>query len=110
MFRLISIVFVLASCGGGDGVGKEGSVVGGPCSGAGDCEFRCQTGGDFPGGTCVKPCSTDEDCPDGTFCIDTEGGLCMLGCETPDDCRGGYTCKGETNRGHLGDSLVCSAD
>lgn len=110
MLRLISIVLVLASCGGGDGVGQNGDVVGGPCTTSQDCEFRCEAGGDFPGGTCVKPCNVDGDCPDGTFCIDKNNGICMLGCETPDDCRGGYTCKGETNRTHNGDSLVCSAD
>lgn len=111
MLRLISVaIMVLATACGGDGVGNEGSVVGGSCTGNGDCEFRCQTGGDFPKGTCVKPCNTDDDCPGGTNCINKDGGICLLTCRVPADCRGGYTCKGEENRGHGGDSLVCIAD
>ncbi|MBA3504017.1 MAG: hypothetical protein M4D80_12555 [Myxococcota bacterium] len=109
MLRLISIlsmVFAFA-CGGDGGVGREGSLVGGSCASSGDCEFRCQIGDDFPQGTCVKPCNTDSDCPDDTFCINTDGGICLLGCSQPADCRGGYNCEGKENRGHGGDSLVC---
>lgn len=102
----ISLVLVIAAC-GGDGVGNGGDVVGGPCASNGDCDFRCELGGDFPQGTCVKPCNTDGDCPDGTFCINTDGGICLLGCNEPSDCRGGYNCEGKENRTHGGDSLVC---
>lgn len=106
MSRLVVIMFLVAC--GGDGVGKGGDVVGGPCASNGDCEFRCELGGDYPQGTCVKPCNTDNDCPDGTYCINTNGGICLLACTTPSDCRGGYTCEGKENRTHGGDSLVCT--
>jgi hypothetical protein len=101
------MMVVAFACNGDGGVGRDGPVVGGPCAGASDCEFRCEMGGDFPQGTCVKPCNTDNDCPDNSFCINREGGICLLGCREPSDCRGGYNCEGQENRGHGGDSLVC---
>ena len=107
MTRTVStfLALVVAAC--TSGVGFDGPVVGGPCAYNADCEFRCATDGDFPQGTCIKPCNTDDDCPDTTFCINKDGGICLLGCEVPSDCRGGYTCKGKENRGHGGESLVC---
>lgn len=111
MLRLASIVTIalltLTFACGDDGVGNGGDVVGGACVDNGDCAERCQLGGDFPQGTCTVTCNTDNDCPGGTYCIDTEGGICLLGCDTPSDCRGGYNCEGKTNRTHGGDSLVC---
>lgn len=103
---MLAITALAAAC--DDGVGNDGSLVGGACSSSNDCEFRCETGGDFPQGLCTRPCNIDDDCPDGTFCIDTQDGICMLGCQRPSDCRGGYNCEGRRNRGHGGDSLVCS--
>ena len=105
--RWLLIGIFIAAC-GGDDVGNDGATVGGPCVDAADCESRCLVGGDFPQGTCSLACNTDNDCPDGTFCIDAEGGVCLLGCALPADCRGGYNCEGKTNRGHGGDSLVCT--
>lgn len=113
MIRAVSVLLtsaVFAFACGGDGVGRDGDLVGGPCASAGDCEDRCLEGGDYPGGLCTVSCNTDEDCPPGTHCIDEEGGTCFMGCEFPEDCRVGYTCKGEENRGHGGDSLVCAKD
>lgn len=104
---MFACVIAAAAC-GDDGVGNDGAFVGGPCADSGDCELRCQQGGDFPQGLCTRPCNLDADCPDGTFCINTEGGICMLGCRLPQDCRDGYNCEGRENRGHGGDSLVCS--
>jgi len=95
---------------GGDGVGRDGELVGGSCQVASDCEEECLTGGDFPEGTCSLSCDADEDCPDGTHCIDEGGGVCLMACELPSDCRGGYTCKGKDNKGHGGESLVCFED
>lgn len=113
MTRLLTLAltsltsFLLLACGSSD-VGTNGGLVGGACATDRDCESRCQTGGSFPGGTCTVSCRVDDDCPGGTFCIDTEGGICLLACELPRDCRAGYTCKGRPNRGRPGESLVCS--
>jgi hypothetical protein len=103
---LILAISALAAC--DDGVGFDGSLVGGPCIDSSQCDFRCETGGEYPQGMCTRPCNVDGDCPDDTFCINREGGICMLGCALPSDCRGGYNCEGRENRGHGGDSLVCS--
>lgn len=110
MIRLAALwlsVVVIVACGGDDNVGNDGSHVGGSCVDERDCAFRCQLGGDFPQGTCTRPCNTDGDCPDGTFCVSSEGGICLLGCTLPEDCRPGYNCEGKENKGHGGDSLVC---
>jgi len=104
---LLLAITALAAC-GSDGVGNDGGFVGGDCIDERDCEFRCQRGDEFPQGLCTVACNVDEDCPGGTFCIDDEGGICMLGCDFPEDCRFGYTCRGRANRGHGGESLVCS--
>ncbi|HWO17736.1 MAG TPA: hypothetical protein VNO30_03135 [Kofleriaceae bacterium] len=104
---LVLAITALAAC-GPDEVGNEGTLVGGACIDSRDCEFDCQRSGDYPQGTCTVPCDFDEDCPSGTFCIDTEGGVCLLGCDFPEDCRVGYTCKGRPSRGRGGEALVCS--
>lgn len=109
MRHLLVFVFslVLAACGG---VGNEGEVVGGPCTTDNDCDKRCLTSGDFPGGTCSLTCAKHEDCPSGSRCVSEEGGVCLLECSEPGDCRGGYTCKGESNKAGGGESLVCIED
>jgi hypothetical protein len=108
VFRSIAlgVMFILAAC-DTDDVGNDGTLVGGPCVTAAECQFRCETGGNYPQGTCTAPCNTDSDCPDGTHCINEEGGICLLACDVPADCRGGYNCMGRENRGTGGDSLVC---
>ena len=106
--RLIWILAITALAACSDDVGTDGGFVGGACFDSRDCRFECQRGGEFPEGMCTVACNFDEDCPGGTFCIDTEGGICMLGCDVPQDCRFGYTCRGRGNRGHGGESLVCS--
>jgi len=88
-------------------VGPFGSVVGGPCSAPAHCAERCLTSGSFPGGTCTVSCDYDEECPAGTWCIDTEGGVCLLACVVPGDCRVGYSCSNENRRGVSGDAFVC---
>ncbi len=105
LLAAFALALALAACGGG--VGFYGEVVGGSCSANRDCEERCLTGGDFPQGTCTVSCSSDSDCPSGTYCIRKEGGVCLLGCRDPSDCRDRYSCKAERNEGHGGDSLVC---
>lgn len=39
-----------------------------------------------PGGLCTKTCVTSEDCPKGSFCLDTvAGGECVLACDFGED-------------------------
>jgi hypothetical protein len=103
---LLACCALFVAC-GDDDVGFDGDRVGGACRDGRDCEYLCERDDHFPDGTCTLPCNVDEDCPLGTYCIDREDGICLLGCERPEDCREGYTCKGEHNRGHDGESLVC---
>lgn len=103
---LLACVWLVPGC-GDDDVGGEGGLVGGPCQDSVDCEFRCERGEEYPDGTCIVPCNTDDDCPVGSSCINREDGVCLLSCELPEDCRPGYDCEGQENRGHGGDSLVC---
>ena len=104
---LVGVFCAFMGCGAS--VGVEGIVVGGPCVNSTDCDgqSRCLRDDDFPEGTCAVNCSSHEDCPDGTRCVDKEGGVCLLNCELPSDCRGGYTCKGKKNESGGGESLVC---
>jgi hypothetical protein len=114
MMRMVMLLLVvggaaLAGC-GDDDVGFEGDLVGGSCDTSHDCQYRCETGDHYPGGTCTLPCNVDDDCPAGTYCINHDDGVCLLACEVPADCRDGYSCRGEENRGTGGDSLVCYRD
>jgi len=108
---------LLAACGddgssGGnaDGIGNEGDVVGGPCDASSACAdgSECITSGDFPGGMCTVNCSTDADCPDGTYCISNEGGICMLPCDSKADCRDGFQCEGKSREEGAGEKKVCN--
>jgi hypothetical protein len=111
---LLAALFVFGcgddSTGGSDGVGTNGDVVGGPCAGTDECASgsECQVDGDFPGGMCTVACSTDDDCPSGSYCISNEGGICMLPCESKDDCRDGYQCEGKSREAGDGDVKVCN--
>jgi hypothetical protein len=110
MRALIVVVFMVAACGDdAPGVGLSGDVVGGPCATSNQCAggSECQTGGDFPGGTCTVPCLTQSQCPSGTVCIDKGGGMCLLPCQTVQDCRGGYKCKLHKRKDKSDEALVC---
>ncbi len=105
---LIVVVFALglmmqAGCGGE-------RTVGGACDSDADCNERCLTGSDFPGGMCTVACRDDVDCPGGTDCIDKKGGVCLPVCDEHRDCFGGYRCKSEDRRGAGGKSRVCIGD
>jgi hypothetical protein len=104
---LLFVGLAVGSACGGESVGHEGDVVGGPCRDNADCADQCLRGDDFPDGTCSVPCRDDFDCPSGTACIDTEGGVCLLLCNFDSDCRRGYDCDDESRRGHPGDATVC---
>ncbi len=76
----------LVGCGDDDD-GHSSRDVGGECSDNADCSDRCVRGPDWPGGMCTFDCSTDDDCPSGTYCIEREGGICAVACSRTEDCR-----------------------
>ena len=95
---LIACASVALSCGGDPGgiedhePGTTDSVIGDPCTTHDDCFDRCYTDNDspsdFPGGFCSVPCTSDEQCPVDTACIDKDGGMCLFTCGTD----GGFDC------------------
>lgn len=110
-FGLIVAVSLAAGCGGPDEVGKEGKVVGASCADdpAGTCAdgSKCVIDTDFPGGSCVKDCTAQTDCPDGAACIQENGGICVLECADAGDCRDGYHCVEKSTLNPAGSAKVC---
>ena len=108
---VLALVAVPLACGDEEeAVGKEGTLVGGPCASDDDCDGQCAQGGDFPEGTCTQSCTDDSQCPDGTVCIDKLGGSCHLVCEDNSDCRGLYECDSQGRVGAVGEAFVCVDD
>lgn len=116
----IATVALTIGCGGDDttdrSTGETGEVnhesptVGGDCSDDEDCEQTCLTGDDWPGGMCTLSCDDDADCPDYSYCIETERGVCLMDCYEDDDCPAGYECEDEKREGHRGEAYVCVED
>ncbi|UJR79177.1 hypothetical protein [Sandaracinus amylolyticus] len=83
--------------------GQDGgppSNIGGACAEDTDCTGsanRCIAEPDyFPGGYCTLACSSDEECPEGSYCSDVFGSqaFCVDSCDAAgtDECRAGYGC------------------
>ncbi|MCZ7681221.1 MAG: hypothetical protein M5U28_21495 [Sandaracinaceae bacterium] len=110
LLRTSALAAALMLVGCGNGVGVDGPVVGGDCVVSSECamESRCLTGEAYPGGYCAKSCASDEDCPDGSACVEQEGGVCLLACGGASDCREGYDCLEMDVRGGPGTSSVCA--
>lgn len=96
----------------GDDVGDAHDIVQKGCSANSDCEGgRCIEG--LPGGLCTRNCTSQDECPDGTVCTDTEatGGVCLFTCTNSDQCREdvgtGYVCDTESNLTTGEDVRVC---
>jgi hypothetical protein len=100
---------LVGACGHGDGDIDE--TVGDSCATDRDCDDRCFTGGDFPGGFCSLGCSSDNDCPGDTYCMESSGGVCMFACPAFDCSRlgPGWRCDNEKRR-NGGEISVCTGD
>jgi hypothetical protein len=84
-------VVVVAACGDGDGSGTEAQRrgVGAACTADEDCTEPGQECLDFKGGYCgVADCSSDEDCPSGSACVQHDDGerYCFLICTNKPQC------------------------
>jgi len=104
---ILSALFVVG-CGGHD-EGEIDEVIGATCANDRDCDFRCYTGGDFPGGFCSVSCASDNDCPTDTYCMSESGGVCMFACPAFDCRRLGrdWSCR-DRSRQNGGNIEVCS--
>ena len=90
---MIAIAFAAAACGANEPVSR---TIGARCDLSTECDERCLTGGEFPGGFCSITCDSSLACPDGTACIDDQGGVCLFTCSTDANCTflgAGLTCK-----------------
>jgi len=90
---IVAFAMLFSGC-GPSGVGRDGNVVGGPCTASGGCAAgaTCLTSTMYPGGTCSVHCASQSDCPSGSVCVTEGGGQCVLPCSTASDCRAGYGC------------------
>lgn len=102
------LLVALPGC--GDPVGPESSTVGGMCSSDADCDEKCLTGDDWPGGMCTLSCNSNGDCPPGSACIEEERGVCLIECRGDDDCPSGYECDDEDREDGRGKADVCVED
>lgn len=111
MRRLVILVaLALGACGSASEVSRE---VGARCDMQSECDERCLSGVDYPGGFCSVACDDDDDCPGGASCVDLEGGVCLFTCVELVDCEflgTGWQCRDE--QGHPGgeDVKVCRGD
>ena len=98
---------IAAGCGDDDYAPYR--YIGHACRDDRDCAagIECESGGEFPRGTCTVSCRDHYDCPRGTACVDVRGGLCLVYCRDNWDCREGYRCRSRDDRDDPGESLVC---
>ena len=110
---MASILLVSNGCGSSDPSRLSAEeVVQSGCETNDDCAGSyCITG--LPNGLCTAECTSEEDCPEGTVCTDTEAvnGVCLFPCTSGEECRellgDGYTCDEETSLTSGADIRVC---
>lgn len=96
---------LVAACSSND-VSRD---LGARCATNAECNERCLTGGDWPGGFCSRSCMTDAECPTGSACISEQGGVCAFTCKADPDCaflQDTYACKSNADQGG-GQVMVC---
>lgn len=86
------IVALLVGCQSSD----VSRTLGARCDSNSDCDQKCLTGGNWPGGLCTVVCDMNNLCPSGAACIAESGGVCAYSCAMDRDCvflGAGYTCQ-----------------
>lgn len=109
-FLLSGLLALSTACRGEEPTSTD--IVSKGCTENADCEGgRCIEG--LPGGLCTSDCETQDDCPEGTLCTDTEAtqGVCLIECSATSECTehigSGYVCDEETNFTTGEDIRVC---
>lgn len=105
-FLVPTVLFTLML---GCGVGPNSPEVGGECATDRDCAKICSMESAFGTGMCTLRCDSDQDCAEGSVCVDKDDGMCAVSCSVADDCAGfgrAYTCK-EMKRMSDGEVSVC---
>jgi hypothetical protein len=110
--RWVVAVLVVVGCGSGSsgGISSERPVTelngipfGARCGSDADCggvKDSCCTGGKCSdAGWCSPKCTSDQECPDGFYCVDHDGTRCFSACADDRDCPINFIC--EDKSGHL---------
>jgi hypothetical protein len=61
-------------------------TMGARCDSDRECDDRCLSGDDFPGGFCSTGCRSDDDCPANARCASGEGSVCLIACSKDSEC------------------------
>ena len=93
MRSLLLLVILSAAC------GDDPPNVGGTCTTADGCDEDLTCNTTVPGGYCTTSCTTSgstEECPDASVCDSISGAAvtCVKICSTKDDCRADQDCNG----------------
>lgn len=108
---LVSALVVLGGLAVGCADSSVSRAVGARCDYDRECDGRCLTGGDYPGGLCSIACRDDDDCPSSSRCAPQRaGGICLLACDDDAQCRDlmGSTWECKSQVGASG--MVCLGD
>src|SRR5690349_20484536 len=82
---LAGVTLGAAACGNGGVVSR---TLGARCDLAAECDERCLSGTEYPGGLCSITCDSSNACPDGALCVDdgAQSGVCLYQCGVDPDC------------------------
>jgi hypothetical protein len=105
---LACVVLGVAACGRDEAVSR---TLGARCDLAAECDERCLTGAEYPGGFCSITCDRTDECPSGAYCIADTGqsGVCLFSCARDTDCAflgTGWRCQ-ERDAHPSGKVMVC---
>jgi hypothetical protein len=79
----------------------NGVPFGSTCGSDADCggqKDSCCTGGKCSAeGWCSPKCVSDQDCPEGFYCIDHDGSRCFAACADDRDCPTDFICEEKNN-------------
>ncbi len=104
--RFALVLIALAACQSSD-VSRS---LGARCDLSSECDQKCETGGNWPGGFCTTICDTDASCPSDALCIEEDGGVCAFSCVADANCEflgAGYTCQAFDRHGGGNKVMVC---
>lgn len=107
MRRFVLLLGVLAACQSSD-VSRS---LGARCDRSSECDDRCLSGGEWPGGFCTLDCDSDSDCIEDSLCVDEGGGgVCEIHCNDDRGCLflgAGYNCKERDTHPSGSKVMVC---
>jgi hypothetical protein len=102
----LALVLALGSCRVSSDVSRE---LGARCDGHDECNERCLSSAEFPGGFCSLACDSDDDCPGDAACVDIDQGVCLYACADSSECEflgAGWQCEQESAHPE-GEVMVC---